>query len=135
MKKLFLLAIGITLTIIFMVPSSSNAGDYLGKFCFQWDNFPANVLELNVETLGDAFQISGEELFYNAPLDGSAILVGNNLNMVLTFANPVTNRRVIWAIDLDLTTLNGTGDGSFMDYQNNLSASYLDEPLHYISCP
>lgn len=121
-------------TVMLLAATSSNA-QYLGTFCFKLD-FYQDTWKWSVDQVGDAYQVTGVEMTYPDAMNGGGGVIGNHLLLVVNEgdASSGLGYSAEHKIDLDLATLTGTTDFSWVDNSGNLYVTYTDEPFSNVPC-
>ncbi len=135
MRKKMLVTMGVVLTFMLITIAGAHAGSFIGTYCFQWVNWTCDIWEWRVETVGDAYQLTGRDLCYMDAMDGGGTIDGTHMKLAVTEADADDGGRAIWAVDLDLATLSGTVDGSWLSSDHAIWSTWDDEPISNIPCP
>ncbi len=138
-----------TLLVFFLILSfgmmTAEAGNYLGKFC--WQDSGGEIVVLTLTDMGDGhFQINGRNLNADGtpadPLQGSGYIKDANTLIMQIIAigyEPGENYGFFGTFVLDLTTFNGTVSG--LDYGCDLGQancpmdSVGGETFTFTQCP
>lgn len=132
MKKTILFLI-LAFLVSISTPLNSYAGDYIGEYCFQLDNYPVERFFWKVEQVDDLFQISGSCPHFEGSLNGGGTLDFLMINLVMTEADPDGWQRVL-LIAINLLDFTGTATFKWFDDLGNPGGVYIDEPFSRVPC-
>ena len=136
MKKIKLIALGGVLLALFLSPSVSYGGTYIGIYCFKLDNYN-DTWGWAIEQIGgiSVYSVTGLNFTYNGAMNGGGADDGSNhLRLSVTETDSANGDRAIYAIDLNLATLKGTVDFSWIDLNNTAYLTFTKEPFSNVSC-
>ncbi len=136
MKKIKLIALGGVLLALFMAPSVSYGGTYIGIYCFKLDNYD-DTWGWAIEQIvaNSVYSVTGLNLTYNGAMNGGGAVAGSNhLRLSVTETDSDNGDRAIYAIDLNLATLKGTVDFAWIDLNNTAYLTFTKEPFSNVSC-
>ena len=136
MKKFKLIALGCVLLALFILPSVTYAGTYIGIYCFKLDNYD-DTWGWAIEQIvaNSVYSVTGLNLTYNGAMNGGGAVAGSNhLRLSVTETDSANGDRAVYAIDLNLATLKGTVDFSWIDLNNTAYLTFTNEPFSNVSC-
>ena len=136
MNKIKVFALAVILMAIFMAPSVSYGGTYIGIYCFKLDNYD-DTWGWAIEQIvaNSVYSVTGLNLTYNGAMNGGGAVAGSNhLRLSVTETDSDNGDRAVYAIDLNLATLKGTVDFAWIDLNNTAYLTFTNEPFSNVSC-
>jgi hypothetical protein len=133
-----ILAIAVILVAFNVKAHNSNENSVesiLGEFCFTFE-FYADTWHWLVEDMGSGvLQWTGYDSIYpSSSLNGGGMVRDGHLYGTMVITDPSNGYRAIHAIDIDLATMTGVTDFTWLTYDNCIVLKYLDEPILNVPC-
>ncbi len=117
-------------------PTSSEAGSYMGRFCFQLAAYADLWVWEVTDVGGGAFQVTGHDV-YNGPgaMNGGGRTLGTRVIFAVKEESPDSAIHGTHAISLSLATLSGTTDLVWVNSQGVPFATYTNLAFSLVTCP
>ncbi len=136
MKTLFKGVI-LSVAILGIILTTTARAEFIGTYCFKLDNF-VNVWQWDVGVLGNSFEIVGFDQYFvtlgGSCMEGGGIVSGDHFYGTVVESTPYDGWRAIYSVDLNLSTWTGTFDFSWLRPDHSVATTWVDEPLHKVSC-
>lgn len=128
-----ILAIAVILVAFNVKAQNSNENSVesiMGEFCFAFESY-SDTWHWLVEDMGSGvLQWTGYDSIYaGSALNGGGRISDGHLYGTMVITIPSSGYRAIHSIDIDLATMTGTTDFTWLTYDNTVVLSYLDEPI------
>ncbi len=139
MKKF--MTIILMLSLFLTIPASAIAGNFIGKYCFQYDDLYENIWEWDVNQVGESYQITGigSNQIPPSAMSGGGAVDGNTLKLTIDERMNKATGEILFGehyIELDLSSLNGIDYARWYSLGGIVFVSYPDGlTLSRIPCP